>query len=152
MSETALDNPESAKETLASLVYDRLRQDIISVAIEPGEKLHIRSLCERFEVGLSPMREALSRLSSEGLVAQSDHRGFAVAPMDEEDLVDITRARCWLNELAIRKSIGPWRCRLGRAGRAFLFIGCRAHRASKLARSRSAAPHGKSLIAIFTAA
>jgi DNA-binding GntR family transcriptional regulator len=106
MSETALDNPESAKETLASLVYDRLRQDIISVAIEPGEKLHIRSLCERFEVGLSPMREALSRLSSEGLVAQSDHRGFAVAPMDEEDLVDITRARCWLNELAIRKSIG----------------------------------------------
>jgi GntR family transcriptional regulator, carbon starvation induced regulator len=51
------------------------------------------------------MREALSRLSSEGLVAQSDHRGFAVAPMGEEDLVDITRARCWLNELAIRKSI-----------------------------------------------
>ncbi|XSC47418.1 GntR family transcriptional regulator [Bradyrhizobium sp. RDT10] len=87
-----LDNPEIAKETLASHVYDRLRQDIISVAIEPGEKLHIRSLCERFDVGLSPMREALSRLSSEGLVAQSDHRGFAVAPMGEEDLVDITRA------------------------------------------------------------
>src|SRR5229473_1420770 len=60
MPETALDTPESAKETLASHVYDRLRQDIISVA---------------------------------------------VAPMGEVDLVDITRARCWLNELAIRKSI-----------------------------------------------
>src|SRR5205085_6496812 len=83
MPEIALDSPETAKETLASHVYDRLRQDIISVAIEPGEKLHIRSLCERFEVGLSPMREALSRLSSERLVAQSDHRGFAVAPMGE---------------------------------------------------------------------
>src|SRR5256886_17439014 len=105
MPEVALENPESAKETLASHVYDRLRKDIITVAIEPGEKLHIRSLCERFDVGLSPMREALSRLSSEGLVAQTDHRGFAVAPMGEKDLVDITRARCWLNELAIRKSI-----------------------------------------------
>src|SRR4029079_1707204 len=77
MSETAFDIPDSAKETLASRVYDQLRQDIISVAVEPGEKLHIRSLCERFDVGLSPVREALSRLSSEGLVAQSDHRGFA---------------------------------------------------------------------------
>src|SRR5947207_8644017 len=95
MSETVLDTPESAKETLASLVYDRLRQDIITVAIEPGEKLHIRSLCDRFNVGLSPVREALSRLSTEGLVAQSDHRGFAVKPMSEDDLVDLTRARCW---------------------------------------------------------
>src|SRR5215475_3178668 len=105
MSDTSLDHPDGGKETLASHVYDRLRQDIISVAIAPGEKLHIRSLCERFDVGLSPVREALSRLSTEGLVAQSDHRGFAVAPIGEEDLVDLTRARCWMNELAIRKSI-----------------------------------------------
>src|SRR5215470_19799354 len=103
MSDASLDPP--GKETLASHVYDQLRQDIISVAIARGEKLHIRSLCERFDVGLSPVREALSRLSTEGLVAQSDHRGFAVAPMSETDLVDLTRARSWLNEMAIRKSI-----------------------------------------------
>jgi len=96
---------EEHKETLASAVYDRLRQEIITVAIAPGEKLHIRSLCDRFGVGLSPIREALSRLSSEGLVSQSDHRGFAVAGLSEEDLVDLTRARCWVNELAIRNSI-----------------------------------------------
>lgn len=102
-----LDRDENAarKGTLASIVYDRLRQDIISVAVAPGEKLHIRSLCERFDVGLSPVREALSRLSTEGLVAQSDHRGFAVASMSESDLVDLTRARSWLNELAVRRSI-----------------------------------------------
>lgn len=105
MSTVDLDENVERKETLASIVYDRLRQDIISVAVPPGEKLHIRSLCERFDVGLSPVREALSRLSTEGLVAQSDHRGFAVAPMSEADLVDLTRARSWLNETAIRKSI-----------------------------------------------
>jgi DNA-binding GntR family transcriptional regulator len=100
-----LEETVERKETLASIVYERLRKDIISVAVPPGEKLHIRSLCERFDVGLSPVREALSRLSTEGLVAQSDHRGFAVAPMSEADLVDLTRARSWLNEIAIRKSI-----------------------------------------------
>ena len=105
MSTVDLDENVDRKETLASIVYDRLRQEIISVAVAPGEKLHIRSLCERFDVGLSPVREALSRLSTEGLVAQSDHRGFAVATMSEADLVDLTRARCWLNEIAIRKSI-----------------------------------------------
>lgn len=96
---------EEHKETLASAAYDRLRQEIITVAIPPGEKLHIRSLCDRFGVGLSPMREALSRLSSEGLVSQFDHRGFAVTGLSEDDLVDLTRARCWVNELAVRNSI-----------------------------------------------
>jgi GntR family transcriptional regulator, carbon starvation induced regulator len=105
VSVTELDENAERKETLASLIYDRLRKDIISVAVAPGEKLHIRSLSERFEVGLSPVREALSRLSTEGLVAQNDHRGFTVAPVSERDLVDLTRARCWLNEVAIRKSI-----------------------------------------------
>lgn len=105
MSTLDIDTVDDRKETLASHVYDRLRQDIITVAIAPGEKLHIRSLGDRFDVGLSPIREALSRLSTEGLVVQSDHRGFAVAPMSEADLLDLTRARCWLNELAIRNSI-----------------------------------------------
>lgn len=105
MSHLDLASHEEPKETLASAVHDRLRQEIITVAIAPGEKLHIRSLCDRFGVGLSPIREALSRLSSEGLVSQSDHRGFAVAGLSEADLVDLTRARCWVNELAIRNSI-----------------------------------------------
>ena len=105
MSSVDLEETVDRKETLASFVYDRLRKDIISVAVPPGEKLHIRSLCERFDVGLSPVREALSRLSTEGLVAQNDHRGFTVAPISEADLVDLTRARSWLNDIAIRKSI-----------------------------------------------
>lgn len=96
---------DERKETLASQIYERLRQEIITVALPPGEKLAIKPLCERFDVGLSPVREALSRLSMEGLVSQSDHRGFMVAAISEADLVDLTRARCWVNEVAIRNSI-----------------------------------------------
>jgi DNA-binding GntR family transcriptional regulator len=104
---TDVDPPggDERKETLASHVYERLRHDLLTVAIPPGEKLNIRVLCERFDVGLSPVREALSRLSTEGLVAQTDRRGFAAAPISEADLADLTRARCWVNEVAIRQSI-----------------------------------------------
>ena len=47
--------------TLASTAYERLREDIISAQFSPGQKLAIQHLCERYGMGLSPMREALNR-------------------------------------------------------------------------------------------
>ena len=91
--------------TLASRAYERLRRDIINAQFTPGVKLLIRPLCERYDVGLSPMREALNRLSRDGLISQNDRRGFRVAPLDEEHLAELTRTRCWLNEIALRESI-----------------------------------------------
>jgi GntR family transcriptional regulator, carbon starvation induced regulator len=99
-------DPEpGAKETLASTVYGRLRRDILTVELPPNAKLNIRGLCERFSVGLSPVREALSRLSRENLVRQTDHRGFTVAPVSKADLHDLTKARCALDGMALRQSI-----------------------------------------------
>jgi len=91
--------------TLASTAYGRLRREIIAVEIPPGSRLHTRQLCARYDMGLSPIREALSRLSSEGLVRQSDQRGFMVTPLTEADLDALTRTRCWLNETGLRESI-----------------------------------------------
>jgi GntR family carbon starvation induced transcriptional regulator len=51
------------------------------------------------------MREALSRLSAERLVQQTDNRGFTLIPVSVAELVDLTQARCWLNEVALRQSI-----------------------------------------------
>lgn len=96
---------ERAPATLASSAYERLRREIISGALEPGAKLHIARLCERYGMGLSPVREALNRLSTEGFVLQADQRGFRVAQVSDEDLEDTTRARCWLNEIGLRQSM-----------------------------------------------
>jgi len=101
---TADPEPPS-KETLASTVYDQLRQDILTVELPANAKLNIRALCERFSVGLSPVREALSRLSRENLVRQADHRGFKVAPLSTADLHDLTKARCAIDGMALRQSI-----------------------------------------------
>lgn len=62
-------------------------------------------LCDRFSVGLSPVREALSRLAAEGLVQQTDNRGFAAKSVSVPELLDLTQARCWVNEIGLRESI-----------------------------------------------
>ena len=91
--------------TLASEAHARLRTEILSGAVPPGSRLHIRDLCDRLGIGLSPVREALNRLSAQGLVRQSDQRGFTVAPIDLADLADLTIARAALNDAALRDSI-----------------------------------------------
>jgi DNA-binding GntR family transcriptional regulator len=96
---------ENKAATLASTAYGRLRREIIAGEIPPGSRLHTRQLCARYDMGLSPIREALSRLSSEGLVRQSDQRGFVVTQLTGADLDALTRTRCWLNELGLRESI-----------------------------------------------
>lgn len=96
---------KASSGTLATSAYLRLREEIITGRLTPGRRLHIRQLCDRFGMGLSPMREALNRLSAEGLLRQQDQRGFATAPLDLEDLAELTRSRRWLNELALRHAI-----------------------------------------------
>ena len=93
------------KTTLASAVYEKLREEIIIGSILPDTKVNIRALTDRLQVGLSSVREALNRLSSEGLVKQTDRRGFSVMPVSDEELTDLTRTRCRINELALRESI-----------------------------------------------
>lgn len=100
-----IEPPGSRSKTLASTVCEDLRREIIAGAFKPGEKLRLRDLSTRFQMGLSPIREALNRLTSDGLVELSDLRGFYVAPLTEADLDELIRARCWLNALAVRESI-----------------------------------------------
>jgi DNA-binding GntR family transcriptional regulator len=92
-------------ETIATHLYDRLRQEILSGRLEPGRKLGIDFLCERLAASQTPVREALNRLTSDGLVERREQRGFAVAPVSRDDLVEITKTRCWLEEVALRESM-----------------------------------------------
>lgn len=91
--------------TLASSAYGALRDDILTGAFPPGEKLRIQVLCERYGVGATPVREALNRLCAENLVVAEDQRGFRAAPLNIEDLFELTRTRCWINEIALRESL-----------------------------------------------
>lgn len=70
------------KATGAARVYGQLRRDILNVVLRPGAPLDESSLSQRFDLSRSPIREALVRLSSEGLVQILPNRSIVVAPID----------------------------------------------------------------------
>ena len=92
-------------ETLASMVYQKLLDDIINGRLEPGSKLRLQALKEQYAVGNSPLREALNRLSANGMVLREENRGFRVSPATSDELLELIRTRCWVEEVALRESI-----------------------------------------------
>ena len=98
--------PENGSiSTQASTVYDRLQKDILTGKLKPGHKLRLKDLIEQYDTGNSPLREALNRLSANGMVVREENRGFRVPPASRDELMEITRTRCWLEEIALRESI-----------------------------------------------
>ncbi len=91
--------------TLFESVYDRLRADIIDGRITPDSKLRIEELRGKYDISASPLREALNRLAGEGFVNVLGQRGFRVAPVSIEDLLDITRMRKKLECEALKDSV-----------------------------------------------
>lgn len=63
-------------------VYEALRTEILSLVLRPGQLLDETELAERFGLSRSPIREALIRLSSEGLVVTTANRSTVVAPIE----------------------------------------------------------------------
>lgn len=68
----------------------RLRDDIVRHTLAPDTKLKFADLTERYGLGIGTLREALSQLVSEGFVTLEAGKGFRVAPVSRDDLVEIT--------------------------------------------------------------
>lgn len=102
--DSALSEPE-APRSQASATYARLKADILAGKATPGEKLKINDLAAQLGVSPGAVREALSRLVPEGFVVSRDQKGFTVAPISIDDLLDLTRLRCDIEEIALRRSV-----------------------------------------------
>lgn len=94
-----------ATQNLTQGAYEGLRADLLACRILPGSRLKIQDLCSRFEVSLGAVREALSRLTSEGLVVAEPQRGFRAAPISLADLRDLTMVRIEVESLCLRRAI-----------------------------------------------
>ncbi|UVK47865.1 GntR family transcriptional regulator [Mesorhizobium sp. AR07] len=99
------DDGAGPKSTLASTVYQQLRDDLLGGALEAESKLRVEWVVSKYGAGASPVREALNRLASEGLLGRHDQRGFFIMPISASELEELTRTRCWLEERALRESI-----------------------------------------------
>jgi GntR family carbon starvation induced transcriptional regulator len=94
-----------APGTFIEAVQQRLREDIVSGRLAPREKLRLAELKSRYEMGTSPLREALSRLVGEGLVTFESNKGYRVRGLSKEDLADIAYMRTAVETFAIRTAI-----------------------------------------------
>jgi DNA-binding GntR family transcriptional regulator len=83
-------------------VYRALRQEIGRLDLAPGERLPLEELAARFDVSLTPVRHALRRLESEGLVVSLRRRGSRVAPLSLEELEEIQALRLGLETFLAR--------------------------------------------------
>lgn len=99
-------------KSLTAGVVKALKNDIVRGAYLPNAKLKITNLAEFYGVSPGAVREALSRLVSEGLVEFNEQRGFRAASVSEEALIDITNTRvlieCEALRWAIRKGGKEW--------------------------------------------
>lgn len=110
------DTIKQSGATAASRIYEMLRQDLLNGRYSAGERLSITLLRETYQVGLSPLREALNRLAAYGLLRQENQRGFRVLELTPEELVDITEMRRQLEgralELAVLHGDEEWESQL----------------------------------------
>jgi DNA-binding GntR family transcriptional regulator len=81
------------------MVAALIRQLIITGDLPPGEQLRQRDLAQRFHVSQTPVREALRRLESEGLVVGDTHRGFTVVEPDDGPVEENFQIRAALESL-----------------------------------------------------
>lgn len=91
--------------TLAEKAYDALRRDIVAGSLKPGAPLRMAQLSDRYEMGFSPLREALNRLQAERLVTSVALKGFSVAPLSMAEMWDATNTRILIEARALRLSI-----------------------------------------------
>lgn len=92
-------------QTLVDYCYKTLRSKIICGDFAPGEKLQIAKLKACLNSGPTPIREALSRLSSSGLVEVEENKGFRVKNISEVEVKDLYATFNKIEILALSQAI-----------------------------------------------
>ncbi|MET3762262.1 GntR family transcriptional regulator [Sphingomonas sp. UYEF23] len=113
---------DTSGRTMADIVYRKLRDDIVVGVLAPGTPLRSDEIRAAYGTGISPLREALTRLTAEQLVTSIGQRGFRVAPLSAEDVLDTMETRILVETEALRLSIArggvAWEAELAAAGHA----------------------------------
>ena len=91
--------------TLAAAAYEQLRADLLSCRLPPGQPIKIADTATLLGTNPIAIREALSKLTSEGLVTTEAQKGFRAAPISIGTLRDLTQVRIDIEGLCLRRAI-----------------------------------------------
>lgn len=102
--------------SLTSLAHHRIREMVLSGELRPGSRIQIDALRKKLDMGASPVREALSILSSEQLVVRNEQRGFWAPEISAGDFAILLETRCRVEAIAFADAIHhggpPWEERI----------------------------------------
>lgn len=104
MKSEILSSAAAERPSLPEVVYRELREAIMSGEFEPGRVLRQDEIARRFGVSRAPLREALPRLESEGIVSFNARHGYSVAELDPADVTEIFRLRAMIEQDAARSA------------------------------------------------
>jgi DNA-binding GntR family transcriptional regulator len=102
MSAVAKPLPETG--SLAEQAYRVLEEQLVTLKLAPGELIAEKDLMSRANIGRTPVREAIQRLSAEGLLQVLPRKGLMVTPLRRTDLTRIIEARRVLERLMVVKA------------------------------------------------
>lgn len=97
-------NTASESNSLAEQAYHLLEEQLVTLKLAPGELVGEKDLVDRAGIGRTPVREAIQRLSAEGLLQVLPRKGLMVTPLRRSDLAKIIEARRVLERLMVVKS------------------------------------------------
>jgi DNA-binding GntR family transcriptional regulator len=86
-------------------VYEVIRSELLNGVLHPSQKLKMVELTERFGVSQSVIREALTRLTEQGLLVATPQRGFRVRDLSIEDIAELTETRIRIESIAVRLAV-----------------------------------------------
>lgn len=96
---------DASEASLADYAYRLLQNDILNRVFLPAEPLRLAALKQRYGLSSSPLREALTRLSSDGLAELASLRGFRVAPISLDEMWDVIEIRTLVESEALRRAV-----------------------------------------------
>ena len=97
--------PLGAVTSLSDQVWERLRSDIIYGLLEPGERIVELKVADQMGTSQGPVREALGRLESEGLVERRARSGTFVTAISHDEMYELFAVRALVERFAIRRAL-----------------------------------------------
>ncbi|GHB18367.1 GntR family transcriptional regulator [Pseudovibrio japonicus] len=93
------------KESLADKAYRLIEELIVNLDLAPGMALTEGDLCERTGIGRTPVREAIKRLSTEGLIVIRPRKGLFVSEIETSEYVLVLETRKPLEQLLVASAV-----------------------------------------------
>jgi DNA-binding GntR family transcriptional regulator len=90
------------RKSQTDAVYELIKAEIIQCDLQPGQQIAQPQLAERYQVGITPIREALQRLAQEGFLTPVPRFGYLVRPVTVSDIHEIYELRAILEPAAAR--------------------------------------------------